>query len=126
MKYEVLKARLARTLAGPPLEAETVVGACEILAREILDGKYDQVLEASLGAEMDRPQGANPVMAQARRAARLLSRPWKSGCAGNFRPHRRACAAIPWGCCSMSERGIWRDFRLTARWKDFWLAISIC
>ena len=75
MKYEVLKARLARTLAGPPLEAETVVGACEILAREILDGKYDQVLEASLGAEMDRPQGANPVMAQARRAARLLSRP---------------------------------------------------
>ena len=105
MKYEVLKARLARTLAGPPLEAETVVGACEILAREILDGKYDQVLEASLGAEMDRPQGANPVMAQARRAARLLS---------------------PWGCCSMSERGIWRDFRLTARWKDFWLAISIC
>lgn len=75
MKYEVLKARLARTLAGPPLEAETVVGDCEILAREILDGKYDQVLEASLGAEMDRPQGANPVMAQARRAARLLSRP---------------------------------------------------
>ena len=33
------------------------------------------MLEASLGAEMDRPQGANPVMAQARRAARLLSRP---------------------------------------------------
>lgn len=75
MKYEVLKARLACTLVGPPLEAETVVGACEILAREILDGKYDQVLEASLGAGMDRPHGANPVMAQARRAARLLSRP---------------------------------------------------
>lgn len=38
MRYEVLKARLAGTLAEPTLEAETVIVACDILAREILDG----------------------------------------------------------------------------------------
>ena len=64
MRYEVLKARLAGTLAGPTLEAETVIGACDILAREILDGKYDRVLEMALGAGMDRGQGADSVMAQ--------------------------------------------------------------
>ncbi len=64
MRYEVLKARLAGTLAGPTLEAETVIGACDILAREILDGKYDRVLEMALGAGMDRGRGADSVMAQ--------------------------------------------------------------
>ena len=64
MRYEVLKARLARTLAGPTLEAETVIGACDILARKILDGKYDRVLEMALGAGMDRGRGADSVMAQ--------------------------------------------------------------
>ena len=44
MKYRELKAQIDETLAGPALDPEVVIGACENLAREIRGGKYDGLL----------------------------------------------------------------------------------
>lgn len=91
MKYERLKAELARTLAGPALEAETVVRACDTLSREIASGKYDRLLQMALGRGeepaalsaresaayiSDASAAGDSLSPQLQHAARLLSRPW--------------------------------------------------
>ena len=97
MKYRELKAQIDETLAGPALGPEMVIGACEILAREIRGGKYDGLLgryertgegapgEGAPGGEAPdggapggKPRGnaAGPgrLRAKVQEAARLLER----------------------------------------------------
>ena len=97
MKYRELKAQIDESLAGPALGPEMVIGACEILAREIRGGKYDGLLgryertgegapgEGAPGGEAPdggapggKPRGnaAGPgrLRAKVQEAARLLER----------------------------------------------------
>ena len=115
-----LENTITEVLQRPAPTAETVVAACDGLARRVLSGEFDGII-AALG--LDR----RFTLAQAAAAANLLRRDslgfkltLELGPDWAVSPSpRRSC---PWGCSFTSPPATWTACRLTAPWRASSLA----